>query len=458
MVAPDTTPAALPLARLLGHAADALQAVRAGESLTTVLARTPDAARPGTQALAFHALRWLGGAIAVRARLAPKTPPANVDALLLTAIALLWPDSQPPYAEHTLVNEAVAAARQRAPASSGFVNAVLRRFLREREALVAAMAGDPVAAFQHPAWWIERLRRDWPAQWASILRAANEHPPMTLRVNARRATAADYVERLAALGIGARAAGGQAVLLERARPVLQLPGFAEGEVSVQDAAAQLAAPLLLGRRDDGAPWLAPGARVLDACAAPGGKAAQLLELADIDLLALDADPLRLARVHDTLRRLGLAAQLQVGDAGEPAPWWDGRPFQAILLDAPCSASGIVRRHPDVRWLRRPGDIAALARTQARLLDALWPLLAAGGRLLYCTCSVFKAEGQEQIDAFLQRRPDALHVADPAAPGHLLPRPDNRPHQGATDAGDGAGPASPERASMDGFFYALIEKR
>jgi 16S rRNA (cytosine967-C5)-methyltransferase len=248
------------------------------------------------------------------------------------------------------------------------------------------------------------------------------------------------------------------VLLERARPVLQLPGFAEGEVSVQDAAAQLAAPLLLGRRDDGAPWLAPGARVLDACAAPGGKAAQLLELADIDLLALDADPLRLARVHDTLRRLGLAARLQVGDAGEPAPWWDGRPFAAILLDAPCSASGIVRRHPDVRWLRRPGDIAALARTQARLLDALWPLLAAGGRLLYCTCSVFKAEGQEQIDAFLQRRPDALHVADPAAPGHLLPRPDNRPHQGATDAGDGAGPASPERASMDGFFYALIEKR
>ena len=459
MVAADTMPAALPLARLLGHAADALQAVRAGESLNTALARTPEAARPGTQALAFHALRWLGGALAVRARLAPKAPPAGVDALLLTAIALLWPDSRPPYAEHTLVNEAVAAARQRAPASSGFVNAVLRRFLREREALVAATASDPVATYQHPAWWIDRLRADWPAHWASILRAANEHPPMSLRVNARRSTAAGYVERLAGLGIGARAAGGQAVLLERARPVRQLPGFAEGEVSVQDAAAQLAAPLLLGRREDGAaPWLAPGARVLDACAAPGGKAAHLLELADIELLALDADPQRLARVHDTLRRLGLAARLQAGDAGAPAAWWDGRAFEAILLDAPCSASGIVRRHPDVRWLRRPGDIAALARSQARLLDALWPLLAPGGRLLYCTCSVFKAEGQEQIDAFLQRRPDALHVADPAAPGHLLPRPDNRPHQGATDAGDGAGTALPERASMDGFFYALIEKR
>jgi 16S rRNA (cytosine967-C5)-methyltransferase len=160
-------------------------------------------------------------------------------------------------------------------------------------------------------------------------------------------------------------------------------------------------------------------------------------------------------VQGTLARLGLAARLQQGDAGEPAAWWDGRPFQAILLDAPCSASGIVRRHPDVRWLRRPGDIDALARTQARLLDALWPLLAPGGRLLYCTCSVFKAEGQTQIDAFLQRRADALHVADPAAPGHLLPLPDNPCHQGATRAGDGA--VSSERASMDGFFYALLEK-
>jgi len=193
--------------------------------------------------------------------------------------------------------------------------------------------------------------------------------------------------------------------------------------------------------------LPPGARVLDACAAPGGKTAHLLELADLDVLALDSDPARLTRVHDTLTRLGLAARTVAADAGAPATWWDGRPFDAILLDAPCSAAGIVRRHPDVRWLRRSTDIPALAATQARLLDALWPLLAAGGRLLYCTCSVFKAEGRDQIDAFLQRHPGAALAAHPASPGHLLPLPDNR----------GERPVHDISAAADGFFYALIEK-
>jgi len=430
--------AALPLAQLLGHAAAALQAVRAGESLDAALARTPAEARPGTQALAFHALRHLGAALAARRQLVRKTPPAELDALLLVALALLWPGMEPPpYAEHTLVDQAVAAARHRNPARAGFVNAVLRRFVRERAALVEAAAQDEAALFEHPGWWIERLRRDWPGDWQRILRDANEHPPLTLRVNARHGSAAAYVERLAAEGIAARVVGAQAVQLERARPVAQLPGFAEGAVSVQDAAAQLAAPLLLGA------GLAAGARVLDACAAPGGKSAHLLELADLELLALDIDAGRLARVEATLERLGLAARVQRGDAREPAAWWDGRPFDAILLDAPCSASGIVRRHPDVRWLRRASDIEALARTQAQLLDALWPLLAPRRRLLYCTCSVFKAEGQEGIDAFLQRTPDARHADAPAAPGCLLPLADNPGH--------GVG------ASMDGFFYALIEK-
>jgi 16S rRNA (cytosine967-C5)-methyltransferase len=209
---------------------------------------------------------------------------------------------------------------------------------------------------------------------------------------------------------------------------------------VQDSAAQLAAPLL-------AAALAPGAHVLDACAAPGGKTAHLLEIADLDLLAIDSDPQRLQRVDETLARLGLAARTRAADAARPEQWWDGRPFDAILLDAPCSASGIVRRHPDVRWLRRPTDIEALAGIQARLLEALWPLLRPGGRLLYCTCSVFRREGEEQIDAFLQRQGGARWVADPPSPGHLLPLPDNpedavAPHRGAL---------------QDGFFYALIEK-
>jgi 16S rRNA (cytosine967-C5)-methyltransferase len=434
-----TTPhASLPLAQLLTHAAAAVQAVRAGRSLTDALERCPAAARPGAQALSFHALRWMGGAQAVRVRLVPKAPAPDVDALLLTAIALLWPGSGPPYAEHTLVDQAVAAARQR----GGLVNAVLRRFLRERDALMLALQDDPVARFNHPRWWIERLRSDWPAQWQAILAADQQRAPMSLRVNLRRGSLSDYLARLAAAGMQAHAVPDtQAIVLAQPCPVQQLPGFAEGDVSVQDAAAQRAAPLLVG------PGLPAGARVLDACAAPGGKTAHLLELADLDVLALDSDAQRLARVHDTLRRLHLTARAAVADAGNTAAWWDGRPFDAILLDAPCSASGIVRRHPDVRWLRRAGDIDALAATQGRLLEALWPTLRAGGRLLYCTCSVFKAEGQVQIDAFLQRHGDATTATDPVAPGHLLPLPDNELDRSPPESG----------ASADGFFYSLLEK-
>jgi 16S rRNA (cytosine967-C5)-methyltransferase len=383
-------------------------------------------------------LRRLGGAQAARSLLAPKVPPREVDALLVTALALLWPrEGQPPYPDHTLVDQAVHAAKQRASASAGFINAVLRRFVRERDALVAAAERSPQGAFNHPLWWIERVRREWPAQWQAILTEANRHPPMTLRVNARRANAQAYVARLAAQGLHARPLGEHAVVLAEPVPVTALPGFADGDVSVQDLAAQRAAPLLIG---DG---LRNGAHVLDACAAPGGKTAHLLERADLDVLALDADAQRLARVADTLARLRLHATLRAADARQPATWWDGRPFDAILLDAPCSASGIVRRHPDIRWLRRPDDIAALARVQTELLDALWPLLATGGRLLYATCSIFHAEGQDQIDAFLQRVGPGGARLDPASPGHLLSLPDN--------GSAGAGP------SADGFFYALLHK-
>jgi 16S rRNA (cytosine967-C5)-methyltransferase len=456
------SPHSLPLARLLDHTADALQAVRAGRSLTDVLARCPPEARAGTQALSFHVLRWLGAAQVLREQLAPKAPPPNVDALLTAALALLWPQpagsEPPPYADHTLVDQAVTAARQRTPAAAGFINAVLRRFIRERDALVAAAMVKPLAAFNHPGWWIERVRHDWPQQWQAVLQSANRHPPMTLRVNARRGTAASYVQRLTAQGRAAQALDDSAVLLAQPAPVQLLPGFAEGEVSVQDAAAQIAAPLLLGlplpahaaRFDTPGPHapLPAGARVLDACAAPGGKTAHLLELGDeLDLLALDSDPLRLQRVQETLNRLQLRAQLKAADARDTASWWDGQPFDAILLDAPCSASGIVRRHPDVRWLRRPDDVVALAKIQAQMLDALWPLLKPGGRLLYVTCSLFKVEGQAQIDAFLQRQADARPRLDARSPGHLLPVPDNLNH---------AAPAGAV-AVHDGFFYALLHK-
>ena len=414
--------------------------MRAGASLNTALAACPAPARPGTQALAFTVLRRLGTAQAIRARLAPKAPPPAVDALLLCALALLLPADEAPYPDHTLVDQAVLAMRQRAPQSAAFANAVLRRFLRERAEALPTVEADPVARHNHPAWWIDRLRADWGDLGAAILEADNLRPPMTLRVNARRGDAAAYVERLRLQGMAAEGIGGQAVRLERPCGVAELPGFADGDVSVQDYAAQLAAPLLTAN-------LPNGARILDACAAPGGKTAHLLELGDFDVVALDRDADRLRRVDETLTRLHLHAKTVATDAAEPARWWDGRPFDAILLDAPCSASGIVRRHPDIRWLRRAADIDALAQTQARLLDALWPLLAPGGRLLYATCSVFKAEGVAQIDAFLQRQPAATLAASPPSPGHLLPLADN-----PTKA-----PAPGFSTAADGFYLGLIEK-
>ena len=432
-----------PLWQLLQHTASAVQAVAAGKSLTAQLTAVPVALRPGVQALSFQVMRQLGRAGALRALLASRKPPPAVDALLCSALALAWNEAQAPYPVHTLVSQTVEAARRqrRTQAQAGFVNACLRRFLRERDALVAKTDRDLQAVWNHPLWWVERLQREQPQHWQHLLERTQKPAPMTLRVNTLRASVADYQKRLVEAGLGSGLAVGPCgVQLEQAVPVHQLPGFDEGDVSVQDAAAQLAAPLLLR----GLPTR-PGLRVLDACAAPGGKTGHLLEMQpDAQVVALEIDPVRCERIHQNLQRLSVRAQVLRADAGEPQQWWDGQAFDAILLDAPCTASGIVRRHPDVRWLRRPEDSAQLAKVQQNLLERLWPLLAPGGRLLYCTCSQFRAEGDEVMEAFLRRNTQVRLLP---SPGHLTPG--VAPVDGSL--GDNA------LGEHDGFYYALLEK-
>jgi 16S rRNA (cytosine967-C5)-methyltransferase len=435
---------AIPLSDQLAWAARCVLAVEQGRSLTDAIARVPAGVRPGVQALAFHALRHWGQAQVLLKRLAERPPQPQVHALLGIALTLLLPTearSNVQYAPHTVVDQAVQAlAVLRQPRGAvGFVNACLRRFLREQSGLEAQAAEDMVARWNHPFWWVQRLRRDHPQHWQALLQANNQPAPMVLRVNRRKTTRAAYLGALQNAGMPAQPLGDDGVVLEQPHPVERLPGWHGGWVSVQDGAAQLAAPLLLG-----AAHLPARARVLDACAAPGGKTAHLLECADLDLLALDVDAQRCERIRANLDRLGLRAEVQTADAGQPGQWWDGRRFDAILLDAPCTASGIVRRHPDVRWLRRPDDIAQLAAQQQRLLEALWPTLQAGGHVLYCTCSVFKAEGDGQVQAFLARHPDAELRP---SPGHLLPG-----APGAADLNDNA------THGLDGFFYALLRKR
>ena len=436
----DSHSSSPPLWRQLQAAASVLAAIRQGESATPAIARVPGELRAGVQALAFHVLRQLGRGEALRKLLAKRPPPPAADALLCTALALAWQEEGAPYPPFTLVDQAVEAAK-RAPETrnqQGFINACLRRFLRERAELVARTDEDPVARWNHPRWWIQQLQRDHPDGWQAILHASNLPAPMTLRVNTHRISREPLRELLAAAHIASEPVGAHGLLLDRPHPVEAIPGFAEGLWSVQDAGAQLAAELLV-------PGLPADARILDACAAPGGKTAHACELLpQARVLALDVDPVRCERIHQNLQRLGLHAEVRAADAGMPAAWWDGQLFDAILLDAPCTASGIVRRHPDVRWLRRPGDVAQLAEQQKRLLTALWPLLKPGGRLVYCTCSIFRAEGDAQVAAFLAHNSTALLRP---GPGHLLPRdraaggtlPDNRP------------------SDHDGFFYAVLQK-
>ncbi len=433
-----------PLWRQLQGASSLLMAVRGGQSMTAALEGIDGVLRPGVQALAFHALRWLGRAEALRQQLAKRPPPEEADALLCVVLALIWNEADSPYTPHTLVDQAVEAAKnsEATKHQASFINGCLRRFLREREALVAITDRYPQAVWNHPQWWIDRLRKDHPDHWEEILRANNSRAPLILRVNERMTTQARYLESLGEADIEAFPVGKQGVILANARPVPSLPGFEQGHFSVQDAAAQLAAPLLL----EGLSAQTGGRlNILDACAAPGGKTAHLLELADCDVTALDIDARRCERIRQNLERLGLEAQILVADAAQPDTWWDGKPYDAILLDAPCTASGIVRRHPDVRWLRRPGDIAQLAAIQERLLEMLWPLLVPGGRLLYCTCSVFRPEGDARIQTFVTHHTDARLMP---SPGHLLPQ--NR----------AAGTVLPDNLlrEHDGFYYALLEKQ
>ncbi len=432
-----------PLWQLLQACAQAVQSVRAGRSLTAQLEAVPAALRPGTQALSFQALRQLGRATALRAQLAKKPPPAAADALLCTVLALAWDEASAPYPVHTLVNQAVEAARRQrqTQGQAPFINACLRRFLREQEALVALTQEQVTARWNHPAWWVERLQADHPDHWMDLLTQAQTPAPMTLRVNRRITSVAEVQAELAVLGVSSTPVGASGLQLHKALPVQQLPGFMQGHVSVQDAAAQVAAPLLMQGLDPLQPW-----RVLDACAAPGGKTGHLLEMSpNAQVLALDVDAHRCQRIHQNLERLKVSAQVRAADAAQPALWWDGQLFDAILLDAPCTASGIVRRHPDVRWLRRPEDSAQLAKTQSQLLKVLWPLLKPGGRLLYCTCSLFKAEGDAVVDSFLQRNTDALICPSPR---HLVP--------GVTPVGLPVGDNA--LGEHDGFYYALLEKR
>ena len=437
---PVSSSAQPPLSLLLLAAADAVLAVQQGRSLTEALARTDAALRPGAQALGFHAMRQLGWADEIAGLLLKKSPGARLAALLRVALTLLKPcveslPAMPAYAPHTVVNQAVQAAageRKLAP-YKGLLNACLRRFLREQEALDRAVADKPRARWNHQPWWVDRLRADYPGHWTGLLEAANVPAPLALRVNRRRATREQVMEAFRAEGIAADAAGDAGLVLAVPRPVTQLPGFAQGWWSVQDAGAQLAAPLLAPR---------DGMRVLDACAAPGGKTAHLLELADLELLALDVDAGRLERVEQNLDRLQLRTPrvtLREADAADLEAWWDGRPFDAVLADVPCTAAGIVRRHPDIRWLRRAEDVARTAELQADIADALWRTVAPGGRLLYATCSIFPAEGEVQARAFVTRHPDAQRLP---APGQLLP------------VAIGATPA----AQHDGFFYALFAKQ
>lgn len=436
----------VPLSRQLQATAAVVQAVRAGRSLTTELASVAPEMRPGVQALAFQVMRQLGRATALRQRLASKAPPPAADALLCTALALGWQSEGASYPMHTLVNQAVEAARQQrqTQAQSGFINACLRRFLREREAFVAETDSDPQARWNHPSWWVKRLQDEYPEDWPKLLEMAQQPAPMSLRVDTRHLSVSAYQQQLLDMGLAAKPVGASGLQLERAVPVHQLPGFELGHVSVQDAAAQVAAPLLLQGHDAGR-----GFRILDACAAPGGKTGHLLACyPNAQVLALDVDAVRCQRIEDNLRRLGAQAQararVRAADAAQPAQWWDGVAFDAILLDAPCTASGIVRRHPDVRWLRRPGDSAQLAQTQAQLLRALWPLLVPGGRLLYCTCSVFRSEGDDTVQAFLQRNTDARMLP---SPGHLIP---GKIPTGLPVKHNALG-------EHDGFYYALLEK-
>jgi 16S rRNA (cytosine967-C5)-methyltransferase len=418
---------------LLGAATATVQ-VKQGtalpQALNGVFANTDATpqARGAIQDIAYRAMRQLGRSEALVALMAPKAPDALVAALLTAALPLMiaTEEGPAPYEAFTVVDQAVTAAASHPDTAraKGMVNALLRRFLRERDQLLDEAMRDPQARWNYPQWWIDSTITAYPSNWQQVLEAGNKAPPLTLRVNTRRGSVQDYMERLAAEGIAAEQIGPQAVRLAKPMGVHLIPGFEEGLVSVQDAGAQLAAPLL---------DVQPGMRVLDACAAPGGKTCHILELADVNLTALDADPKRLQRVQENLDRLQLQATLQPAEA-QGGEWWDGQQFDRILADVPCTASGIVRRHPDIRWLRRKGDARQLATLSSQILDNLWRMLAPNGKLLFVTCSLWPQESEAQAAAFAVRN----RATRLDAPGQMLP-------EGGAEQ------------DHDGLFYALFQK-
>ena len=415
------------LSAVFAAASQLVSRVDAGESLATLPAAFggDGPMRGATMDMVYGTLRRYGRGDALLGALAHRgVPDTQIRALMLCALYAIESGS---YAEHVAVDQAVRACQLLLkPAAKGFVNALLRRFLRERPVLETQMADNVVAQFMHPDWWIEAVRRAYPHDWPAVLAAGNTHPPMGLRVNRRRAQPDDYLARLEKAELPARRAGPSALLLETPVSVERLPGFTDGDVSVQDAGAQRAVEYL---------DVAEGQRVLDACAAPGGKASHILETANVDLLALDSDSSRCERIRQNFARLGLIGSIRAADCARAEEWWDGRLFDRILADVPCTASGIARRHPDIKWLRRPGDPARFAAVQARILGALWRVLAPGGKLLYVTCSVFPEENTAVVDSFCASQPAARRLDLPGnAPAQLLPNADN-----------------------DGFFFALVQK-
>jgi 16S rRNA (cytosine967-C5)-methyltransferase len=422
------------------QAARVLDAVNRGASLDAALIRHLAAPEQNTErepafarALCYQALRHGWSNAALLARMSARPPRPLIAALLRAALTELRFMATP---VHAAVAQSVAAARALDSGAAGFVNALLRRFLREREHLEAQLRSDDEVRLEHPRWLIEQFRADWPQQYEALCAGGNRAAPMWLRVDPRQVLRSEYQAQLAERGIAsvAPAQPPQALLLVEAVAVEQLPGFAAGWVSVQDAAAQQVVAAMDAR---------PGQRVLDACAAPGGKSAALAEqVPGLDLTVIERDPARCGRLRDTLQRCRVDATLLIADAAATSTWWDGRPFDRILIDAPCSGSGVIRRHPDIKHLRRPADIAALAAEQARLLDALWPLLAPGGRLTYATCSVLSAENQAQIAAFCRRTPTAS-VVPLLLPGFL---PCGAGYQNLPGNGD-----------QDGFFYASLQR-
>lgn len=420
---------------LAAHVVGRVLAGRSLDSELTAVWRQQTALSPqqrgAVQDVAYGTLRHLGYVDAAIDQLLsrPLTDLPVRNLLQVTLYQLMHTKAH----SYAIVNHAVpAAARLGFPKAQGLVNAVLRNFLRRRDELDAAINATDLGRYSYPQWWIDRIAAEYPETWREILEAGNARPPLTLRVNRRKIARDDYLEILRLQDIAAHAVGRQGIVIEKPRPVSLLPGFAEGQVSVQDAGAQLAAELL---------DVTDGMRVLDACAAPGGKAAHLLELADIDLTAADIDAQRLQRVTENLTRLSLNAKLMQADAGNAAAWTNAGLFDRILADVPCTASGVVRRHPDIKWLRQPADIAAMGQRQTRILDTLWQLLNRGGKLLYATCSVFNEENGLQVEQFMARHADVRQIAVSLSAEGL-----RQSH----------GQLFPD-AAHDGFFYALLEK-